>query len=341
MNLLQIFSRPPQAIAHQTANEQPSHSRNYRYDTNPSRRVETTRSFGIARRRVVLTVLIMALSMIGFVEPSSVTGQNSSEVRVSNNIDPLGSADTDSLNRLLTQLVLTEIPHQYTDDRKWGMQQQVYAGFKFRRDQGRLETERVWKQVNHGQWQKFTVALRDPQREFAVTIPQVRKSDHGSTLIELEFVTPLTISARLSQWQRGVQLYSFSATGWAQVALRLECDLQLRVSRELTSGEKNPAPLLVLEPKIIKANIDLQEFRLDRVSKVGGEVSQQLGRWVEKELQQKISEKSPELVKRINQQLDRHRDRLVVPIDEILNGEWMQMLTKPLPSDWRSWIPNW
>lgn len=285
---------------------------------------------------MVLTVLLAAQWLV-----NPLVGQTNEDRAKSTPTKELSSAESSTLNQLVTKLVLDEIPHHYTDDRKWGLQQQVYAGFKFRRDQGRLETERVWKQVNHGEWQKFTVALRDPQREFSVTIPQVRKSADGGMLVDIEFVTPLTLSARMSQWQRGLQLYSFSANGWAQVALRLECELKLRVSRAAASAGTPAETRLILEPRVTAATIELREFRLDRVSKVGGEVSQQLGRWVEKELQQKIAQKSPELVTRINQQINRHRERLSIPMDEIVKGDWTQLLAKPLPDDWRQWLPRW
>lgn len=246
--------------------------------------------------------------------------------------------DSRVLNTLLTEWVLSEIPHQYTDQRKWGMQEQVYAGFKFRRDGKRLETERVWKTVNHGQWQKYAVALRNPQQEFSVAITDVRPGASDATVVVLEFVTPLTLSARQSQWQRGVQLYSLSVEGWAQVSLQVECELKLRVERSREGANRESR--LVIDPRVRQANLTLHEFRIDRISKVGGEVAQQLGRWAEKELQQELRQRSEELVSRINQQIDRHRERLHLPLREVISGSWAEFLAQPLPSDWRKWLPQ-
>lgn len=247
-------------------------------------------------------------------------------------------ASTAALNQWLTQLVLAELPHQYTDDRRWGQQQQVYAGFKFRRDQKRLETERVWKMVNHGRWQKYSVSLRDPLRQFSVAIPGVRQTAEGALVVEIDISAALNISARQSQWQRGVQLYSLSGEGWAQIDLHVECELTTQLKRD-AQADKKSRHLLSFQPRVLRAELNLREFHLDRISKVGGEVSQQLGRWIEDELRQKISEQSSELTVRLNKQIERNLDKLVVPLDEIWSGDWTTKLATPLPDQWRSWLP--
>ena len=54
---------------------------------------------------------------------------------------------------LLTKLVLSNMPHQYADDKKWGHQEKRWDGVRIRREGLRVETKRRWKMVNHGTWQ--------------------------------------------------------------------------------------------------------------------------------------------------------------------------------------------
>ena len=53
---------------------------------------------------------------------------------------------------------------------------------------------------------------------------------------------------------------------------------------------KNFPPDLIFSPTITDAEITIEEFRLDRVSKLGGEVAQQLTRRARKELERHLGQ---------------------------------------------------
>ena len=204
-------------------------------------------------------------------------------------------AKTDSdLDRLITKLVLESIPHTFTDTKKWGQQAERFDGFKRERNGLKLRVSKRKKMVNHGEWKKYSVSLRNAEEKFAIAVKDMRELPNNSVGFNVEFLADLNVSGRQSKWVKGVQLYSLSANGHAQVRLRLAVELEIKTDR------KTFPPDLLFMPKVTSADVHVDEFRIDRVGKAGGEFAQQLSRHVRPLLDEKIEEKEQGLVEKIN-----------------------------------------
>lgn len=254
-----------------------------------------------------------------------VSGASSPSSPASPALDATGNATTADARSLaqveqwLTRLVIDEAGLEWSDDRKWGQQEQVWDGIQWRRDPGgRWETERKWKSVNHGSWEKYHARLRPGADSFRITLPRLATAADGASEISLQVDAVIDLMARQSQWVRGVQLYSLSAEGWARVTVAI--DLRLTTTAEWSEIP----PVMVLQPVIEQVRIQLHELQLDRVSKVGGEVSQQIGRAAEKVIRDKLAEKEPGIADRLNRQIDKHRDRLRFSAADLHLPDWVQ-----------------
>ena len=234
-------------------------------------------------------------------------------------------AVSDELNQWLTALVLKHMPHEYVQDKKWGKQAKRWAGVNLRRD--KQESKSRYKMVNHGTWQKYAAELIDPENKFAVRMSDVSKTQGGKTAFDVGFVANLKIDARQSKWVKGVQLYSISAKGRARIALAVSCELG--VGMDLS----NFPPDLVFSPEITDAKISIVDFKLDRVSKVGGEVAQQMARHARRELEGRIHEKEEKLVQKLNQEIDENREKLRLSISEAVRLKWYKQTREFLPDD--------
>ena len=232
---------------------------------------------------------------------------------------PPSQDDEARLGALISRLVLEQIPHDYTQADSWGKTRRVADGLKLRREGLRVETYRTFRQVNHGTWNKYTVRLVDPQRSFHSRLANIRPGEAGRTAFELEFHVPLAITARQALWQLGVQVYSISVDATAEVHLRLSCDVAI----EAGAGEF--PPVLQLAPRVTAADLRLAEFRIHRVSKLGGEFAQQATRLAREPLEQKLAEYEPKLVEKCNAAIDRHRDA------------WQLHWTADLQEKWGEW----
>lgn len=234
---------------------------------------------------------------------------------------PVESAPADSLEeleRLLTALVARETGLEWSDEKKWGQQIEVQDGIRFRRDDGRLETERTWKKVNHGRWEKYAAQVRPGPGNINITLPRLATADDGSSLVTVRIRALVDLTARISQWTRGVQLFSFSAEGWTDVELELEA----RVSTAADWSEVPPA--MVIRPEVLAVRVTIHELQLDRVSKLGGEFSQQLGQLARNTIEEKIRERESGLVERLNRKIGEQADRLRFSVRDVAWPDWLQ-----------------
>ena len=233
------------------------------------------------------------------------------------------------LNQFLTRLVLKNMPHQYSEDKKWGKQEKRWDGIRLRRDHpgGRLETKRRYKMVNHGSWQKYSAQLSDPEKEFSIELQDLTRTKEGKTKFQVDVGADLNLQARQSKWVKGVQLFSFSAEGFAKIRLSVSCVMDIGLDFS------NFPPDLVLQPEVTDARIHVDEFRLNRVSKAGGEVAQQVARRAKRELEKRIAEKEQKLVKKMNKEIDENRDDLRISTADALKFKLFRDSKEFLPED--------
>jgi hypothetical protein len=64
---------------------------------------------------------------------------------------------------------------------------------------------------------------------------------------------------------------------------------------------------------------------LYRVSDVGGEVAQQLGRAVRRVLEDKIAETNQKLPDKLNRQIDKKKDNLRLSVHDLVSSKWSDL----------------
>jgi hypothetical protein len=238
--------------------------------------------------------------------------------------------DSTNLNALLKGMVLDAIPHTYQEWDDWGRQAKQFAGVAWRRDPGgKWETKRQWTKVNDGIWRMYSAELVNPEQTFQVQLTNLRESTPGVVVFDLSFVASLNLRARQAQWLRGVQLYSLSAEGSARVRLTLVCELSSSLDlRQLP-------PSIQLRPVVREANLKLDDFKIDRVSKLGGEFAQQITTAVRGELDEKLQKKSTDLTKKLNERLAKEQDKLRISLGDAAKLPWTPQAKPFLPGDVR------
>jgi len=239
-------------------------------------------------------------------------------------------SETANLEALLKGLVLEAIPHSYQKWDDWGRQAEQFAGVAWRRDPGgKLETKRQWIKVNDGIWRMYSAELADPAQTFAVKLENVREEQPGIVAFDLSFLAALNLRARQAQWIRGVQMYSFSAEGSAQVRLRVTCELGSKLDlRQLP-------PVIQLKPVVREAELRLDEFRIDRVSKLGGEFAQQITTAVRGELEDQLHKKSDDLVEKLNGELKKNEAKLRIGLSDAAKLPGLSQAKPFLPGEVR------
>lgn len=224
--------------------------------------------------------------------------------------------DAKKLDDFLTQLALDSMPVRYVEDKDWGKQKERWDGIKVSFKNGRLHTKRRKKMVNHGTWDRYEVSLVDPENSFSVQLNNFEETDSDRVTFDVIITAKVNVVARQAKWVKGVQLYSISADGSAAVKLAISASLGSRLD-----VAKFP-PDLIFDPRIEDAKIELEDFRIDHVSKAGGEFAQQVTRIVKSKLDKKVAAKEEKLVKKLNAKIEKNRDRLTLSANDAVKSKW-------------------
>lgn len=222
---------------------------------------------------------------------------------------------TDGLSGIIRRLLLDSLPESYEDKRKWGGTARRWDGLHVHREGLHVKTKRRWKEVNHGLWQMYRIVPRQPDQNLRLQIVNLRESSPGVAMFDIHFRAPMDAFARRSRWNYGVQLYSLSLDAEATIDLHTQVELRTKLDA------RTFPPELQLQPRVTSAQLRLTEFRVDKISKIGGDVAEEMGEALEKLLVKKLEEQQQKIIDRMNRQLERKQDKLRIGFHELV--DWL------------------
>lgn len=233
----------------------------------------------------------------------------------------------EKVDALITKMVLQNIPHQFREDKDWGGQQSRWNGIDFRLDGMKVKTHRKKKMVNHGTWKKYEVSLLNPNEQFLISVKNMRESDDGKMAFDVHAAANLKIDGRQAKWIKGVQVFNVSVDG--KTKIELVTTIELRTLMDMT---KFP-PDLVFRPEATAVQITVKDFRIDRISKVGGEVTQQISRLAQRAIEDRLKSEEAKTLNRINQQFADNAEKLKLSMHEAMSSKWSTAAEKFMPAD--------
>ncbi len=204
---------------------------------------------------------------------------------------------------LITRLAREHLPDKYEKTKNWGKTTRVFDGWKLERDGLKVETRRRFKDANDGAWQKYTIRLLDPEHKFDVRVANLRQRE-SQAVCDVTVVGLARVSGRHTQWENGVQLISIGAEADARLRLRAELAVAMKLD-----PTKFP-PDFALQPRVTKADLDILEFKIRRISHFGGPMVKSLSSTVREVLEDKIAEDRHKLVERLNKSLAKQQSKL-------------------------------
>ena len=236
---------------------------------------------------------------------------------------PSQSQRASELDEFLTGLAMQQLPVPYTEDKDWGKTDERWDGIRlYRNSEGRLDSKRRKKTVNHGTWKKYTADLIHPAKHFKVNVLNFRENEDGSSLFTVQVAAKVSVHARQAKWVKGVQLYSVSLD--AKADLKVAVDIKLATQLVPT---KFP-PDLIFKPTAESAELTVKNFRIDRVSKVSGEVAQQLTRAAEGKIESEVEKYEKKIVDKLNKSFEKEKDKLKLSLADALQSRWAALIGK-------------
>ena len=223
----------------------------------------------------------------------------------------------DSIQWLATK-ASKHIPRTMSGDKNWGDTKRVWAGVKMRIDGFKLRTNRRYRELEQGRWIKYEVTLPDVPP--AIEITNVSPDTDATTgeqnwMITSSVVSPMDFEARIQRWNLGVKIFSVTVRGKARIRL----NSTLLVGFHLNYGEIPPG--LVIAPSVQKAELVMEHFEVDRVSKIGGDFAEQWGELLEDILIERLVKRQNEkLVGKLNKVINEEQDELKLSLSDWLEN---------------------
>ena len=267
----------------------------------------------------------LLLTLLGMGTTSAQTELPDSQAATSaTTVQPLNITDEqarESIQWLATR-ASKHLPRTISGDKNWGETKRVWAGVKMRMDGFQLRTHRRFRELEQGRWIKYDVTLPDVPAAIRISkvSPQIdQATGHQIWLIESSVVAPMKFTARIQRWNLGVKLFSVTITG----DIRIRLNSRMSVGFHANYGEIPPG--LVIDPKVRAAQLVMEHFEVDRVSKIGGDVAEQWGEIMEEILVERLIHRQNEkIVAKLNQSINKERDELKVSL-----SEWFDRWSKP------------
>jgi hypothetical protein len=206
------------------------------------------------------------------------------------------------------------------------MTRERWDGLHVRLDDGHLRTKRRKKTVNHGTWKRYHLSLVHPEETLHVHIGPVRQCEDGRTAFLLSLDSQIHATAQWVEWNRGVRLWSVTAAANADVRLWVDC----RLGVKMDVGHFPPD--LVLQPEVVDGDLQILSFDVERIGAFDGPLVRELGQAMQGLVREKIEEKRPQLIAKVNRQLAKHQEDLRLSAKSKLQSSLSRWLPGPAPS---------
>ncbi len=236
-----------------------------------------------------------------------------------------GASDSDSnlaspqIVGWLKQIIRDNLPETYEDRRKWDLQKEVWDGVDFHREGMKVKTKRKHKLVNHGTWTRYKLDMVDPDQNLKIQFRKLEATADNKVHFDVSVEMWLDIFGRLSQWVRDVQMISLSANADAV------CQLNITGTVAFQLNPLKFPPDIRIQPHVDTASVEISQFKVRRISQLGGPLAEQLGNGLRAALENKLEESNERLAEKMNKQIAKHADRM-----QFSTQDWLQSKL-PLP----------
>ena len=227
--------------------------------------------------------------------------------------------DLDEFQTLVRIGVLDGLKQEYVDQHHWGQQAEARPRVELRGNLLHPRLEKTDEAVNDGLWQRFVITLVDPADNLQTRVEDVTATPDGRFAFSFWMRARVQGQGQFQRWAKGVRLLDTSGDFAADTALRVHCALGVR---------REPAALVddvVLDPQVTNIEIQLLDLDLERIGRVGHDVSRELGNLLKPAIEREIAHREPHFVDKANQSIHRHPERLRISVDTFLASGWAKL----------------
>jgi hypothetical protein len=183
----------------------------------------------------------------------------------------LGSNTTAALAGNLRALLLDSLPTPLFEDHKhWGLQKPVRR-VHWRGKGLRVHPEAVEVPENDGRWWKVEVTAVNPRDTLVLDLRDLSMPEQGRMLFATFVAFDTRVDFDRQTWHAGTRTYSGSVRARMRVRLTLRCEATG------TLQTKDFLPEAVVRLRVLQADLGYDNFVVEHIVGVGGELAKVLG----------------------------------------------------------------
>jgi hypothetical protein len=187
-------------------------------------------------------------------------------------LSALGDGSLDALSGSLRGILIHALPSPlYTDESHWGGQKDVQVGVTWKGKGLDVHAEPRVKAKNHGKWWKVRVTAPNLADTLVFDLRDVQTPEPGRLLFTAFVSFDADVDYDRAVWDEGVRLYSAGVRARMRVKLKLQCEATSRTEK------KGALPEVVFRLRVVKAECGYDNFVVEHIAGVGGELAKVLG----------------------------------------------------------------
>ena len=218
-----------------------------------------------------------------------------------------------SWSEVVRAVLLTAIPHQYEDWKRWGMTNEIFDGVGVQQRGLNIRLTERKRKVKHGAWHKYKVELIDPAQSLKLLIEHIRPQGSGQFLFDVRMASRLRCRADFEHWMLGIKGLNLSTVSEADVEVVAHCELMIRT--EFT--QKSLLPDLIIEPRVQRVELFLRNLRVNRIGEIRGDIAKAIGEMARHDLENLIQAQEGRVVQKANEAIEKKRNSLRLSASQI------------------------
>ena len=217
---------------------------------------------------------------------------------------------------LAKEVLLKSLKPVYEKRENWGHQKEIVAGYQWRQIDGHWQADKVTKKVNDGLWRMYRVTLENAARNLQIRFSAPRPIENGRTAFQVFLTAKVGFDARQEQWTLGVKGLNFQVEGDATIAARLDVTIAVGPAKDAGFGT------IEVQPEVTAVNLRLVDLTLKRLDFIHGDAARELGNAFEDILAGELHRHEGEVMKKLNAEIEKHRDKLRFSPSQIAEIGW-------------------
>jgi len=212
--------------------------------------------------------------------------------------------------------IIKSLKPEYEKQDNWGHQKEIVDGYHWQQNPDGWHLEPHTKNVNDGTWKMYRVLLHDPERNLQVQFTPPQSAPNGGTAFQALLTARFWAEAAQEQWLRGIKGLNFNFEGNATIEAQLDIVINVQPVAGASFGT------IEVLPQVTGVNLRLVDLTLTKVDMLHGDAAKELGRAFKNIVADEIRKREPEVAKKINTEIQKHRDKLHFSPGQIAQIGW-------------------